>query len=592
MNKKKIQALILTGIISVGALAPAEQAAANELELIGTEVSQTIQFKNTSAKKDNKLNKLVSNASSLERLAVGAGNENIERLEGTGSSANPIHLKAKTLKGLNDIKAWLDNESINISYYRLSEFEEVDGNRTYKLHVFGLDKLVVYLNITVDASNTELTNVLDSIKELIKVVDTQEGDGTKNSPRKLEVNTEGGLTELINWAYEEGYDFYRTGKTKLVDNNIIYEVYIVPENGETTTYTNSGIYYMNLVVHNTNTEVIDYLEEITILAPETPVDPDQPEEEQPPVVAPETPDEDFDDNTDIGQDIVVESEADNINKAHVLKVNTKQGLDKILEWLDSNMSYDREENVVIDADANTTTYRINVFHHDMTVSYIDIKVSSDNNELIYLLEQVQVVLPPVEEEPETPEQPEDGDNSDKEEKPGFEHEVVKIVNGNGQQDNPYELTIKDVSIDVFNSFLNDLSALNSQVVSVETKDDFTLYTIKCNRVTRSDENVVYATIKVENSRTGIINALNEFVKENTDKPVVLPDESVKDEVVLDGTHMDDMTVEPEANNTTSNTSKPATKLPQTGSTAGVGHLLLGISSLLGGLGLRKRNKEK
>ena len=63
MNKKKIQALILTGIISVGALAPAEQAAANELELIGTEVSQTIQFKNISAKKDNKLNKLVSNAS-------------------------------------------------------------------------------------------------------------------------------------------------------------------------------------------------------------------------------------------------------------------------------------------------------------------------------------------------------------------------------------------------------------------------------------------------------------------------------------------------------------------------------------------------
>ena len=53
-----------------------------------------------------------------------------------------------------------------------------------------------------------------------------------------------------------------------------------------------------------------------------------------------------------------------------------------------------------------------------------------------------------------------------------------------------------------------------------------------------------------------------------------------------------MTVEPEANNTTSNTSKPATKLPQTGSTAGVGYLLLGISSLLGGLGLRKRNKEK
>ena len=379
---------------------------------------------------------------------------------------------------------------------------------------------------------------------------------------------------------------------------------------------------------------------------------------------------------EIIQDIEVENKVD---KTHVLKVNTKQGLDKVLEWLDSNMSYDREKDVVIDVDANITTYKITVFHHDMTVSYIDIKVSSDNNELIDMLDKISTVLPPFEGEmpeddnldndmmvnPDTDQVVDDTpvtlpddvpvdttdtpttlpddfevdtnkpvENPDDDmmvnpdtdqvvddtpvtlpddvpvedvetpsepsvpEQPEFEHEVVEIVDGNGEADNPIELTIKDVSIDVFNSFLNELKTLNTKVVSVTAQDDFTLYVIKFNRVTKNSEDSMYAVIKVENSRGKMINALNEFAKENNT--------SIKDEVVLDGTHMDDIMVNPENNDTTSddkkpntnnsttvnNTNKKPSKLPQTGDAVGIGtYLLLGISSILGGLGLRKRNKK-
>ena len=229
----------------------------------------------------------------------------------------------------------------------------------------------------------------------------------------------------------------------------------------------------------------------------------------------------------------------------------------------------------------------------------DMMVNPDTDQVV---DDTPVTLPddvPVEDvetpsEPSVPEQPE------------FEHEVVEIVNGSGEADNPLELTIKDVLIDVFNGFLNELKALNTKVISVTTQDDFTLYVIKFNRVTRNSGDSMYAVIKVENSRVEMINALNKFAKENNT--------SIKDEVA-DGTTNNDTIVYPENNDTTSddknsntestkpntntnnsttddNTNNKPSKLPNTGNAVGIGtYLLLGICSILGGLGLIKRNKR-
>ena len=98
-------------------------------------------------------------------------------------------------------------------------------------------------------------------------------------------------------------------------------------------------------------------------------------------------------------------------------------------------------------------------------------------------------------------------------------------------------------------------------------------------------NEILVIIKVQKSNTEIINAFNDFSKESDD--VTGAD---KFEPVLDGTINDNIMVEPEkeiSNNITIN------NLPNTGSAVGVGgHLLLGISSLLAGLGLIKRRNKK
>ena len=353
---------------------------------------------------------------------------------------------------------------------------------------------------------------------------------------------------------------------------------------------------------------------------------------------------------DTVQDIEVENKVD---KTHVLKVNTKQGLDKVIEWLDSNMSYDREEHVIVDRDTNTTTYKINVFHHDKTVSYVDIKVSSDNSELIEILDRIDVALPPVEESPEeggdnvappveelpeenkpvvppveddntdndgdsnkppVEESPEEGgdnitppadelpegDKDNGEKTPSFTHDVLELVGGDGQQDNPFEFIVKSNDINEFKEFLNELKSENIKTVSITEDENYIMYKIKITGMYRSNER--FATIKVEKSNTNITNAFNDFFKDN--------DNTNTDnfDPVLDGTHMDNMVVKPEVetnnnvvnpgvNNSTSNnnnlnsgSNNTTTDNPKTGDVSFAGYFGLGLTSMLAIFKNRRKRK--
>ena len=376
------------------------------------------------------------------------------------------------------------------------------------------------------------------------------------------------------------------------------------------------------------------------------------------------------------KDIEVEGEANDTNKAHVLKVNTKQGLEKVLEWLNSNMSYDREENIIVDVDTNTTTYKINVFHHDKTVSYVDIKVSSDDKILIDILNKIDIVLPPTEDEeetqpptggdtgenpdngnvqqqpsgdnatggqeqqpstppsvpmpvpPTTPEPPTgdngstdndgntSGDNVEKPNQPEvkpeikpeapeqgspeFKHEVVELVGGKGQIDNEYELVVKEVEKEVFNNFLQELKEVNTKVISVRKEGNYTLYKVKFDRVSRNTDNSVYAIIKVENGKTELVSAFNEFAVE-TNSTIVLPGQGSSDDT--------DINVKPETdtntgtegvvdNNTNNNTNSESntstnnssTDNPKTGDTSIAGYATLGLASILGIFKNRRKRK--
>jgi hypothetical protein len=430
---------------------------------------------------------------------------------------------------------------------------------------------------------------------------------------------------------------------------------------------------------------------------------------------------------EVVQDIEVENKVD---KTHVLKVNTKQGLDRVLEWLGTNMSYDREVDAVVDEDTNTTTYKLNVFHHDMTVSYVNIKVSSDDKELIDILDAIKTVLPPIEGEmPEddnldsdmevnpdndqvventpvilpddvpvdttdTPAtlpddvpvegvKPEDNIDTDmgvdtdkipskpnydvednmgvitpskpnyevdddmmidqegadipvtlpddipvedmeiEQETPSFTHDVVELVNGNGQENTPYELVVKEVEVEKFNGFLEELKVVNTVVVSVTEEENHTVYKVKFNKVTRSANGYDYAIIKVEKSKTDLVDTFNNFATE-TNPDIVIPNNTTppatpekpevdledKFEPVLDGTGNDDMMVTPnvevrpdvnkpnveevlkpnvnnESNTITNNSTNDN---PKTGDVGIAAYAGLGLASLLGVLNIKRKRK--
>ena len=209
-------------------------------------------------------------------------------------------------------------------------------------------------------------------------------------------------------------------------------------------------------------------------------------------------------------------------------------------------------------------------------------------------------VPPTEEpEIEEPSKPE-VDNPE-EEKPEFNHSIVELVSGNGQNDNPLELIIKEsVMVNELNSFLTELKMLNPILISKTIEGNYTVYELKLDRNselldkifrTRNVDDSVYAIIKVENSRTELVSVLNDFVKE-TNSSVLVPEtpSTQAPEANTESKPNDSETIKDE---TSSSTNDSTINNINSGDATRLGsYLLLGAISLLGALGLlKKRNKK-
>ncbi len=147
--------------------------------------------------------------------------------------------------------------------------------------------------------------------------------------------------------------------------------------------------------------------------------------------------------------------------------------------------------------------------------------------------------------PETPEKPETPEVPNVPETPAvpnnpvippsisdkLDSNIVEIVTGNGEKDTPLELEIKEVSSKDLNNFLNDLKDLNPVVESISKGKEYTVYKIKVEnnkssllaklfKASKSNDNI-YLDIKVKNTHTELVSALNEFAKE-TNPSVEIP----------------------------------------------------------------------
>ena len=528
---KKVQSLVVAGIISAGAIGSTGQIFA-----------------------DNSIQ-------TTKDIAIERANQNLDCTGGQGSYSDPYLIDVYNKDGLNDILAWLKDTSVNKSYYRYGEPTDMFGMTEYALHVFSTNMTTTYINIRVSTSDTDLLNLLNGIDKLSEDIFYQGGSGTTSNPHNLIVGTVKGLNSLLDSLKDSKYiGYYRSEKPVHEDaRNTTYEICAVLTDGTEV--------HMFVEVENTKSDVINAIKDIDTVKS---VLPSQPSAPQQPTTPPSNGNGSVDNsgtNTPITPNIEVGAGGTGSKlNPYALKVNTKEGLNKVLTWLGSNMSYDREEDTIVDTDANITTYKINVFYHDKTVGYVDIKVDSDNKELIDMLDKINIVLPPAEEAPE------------------FKHEVVVLEKGDGNKDNPFELSVKDVAINEVKGFLTELKELNPKVEDVVKGEDYTLFKIKLDKKSRNTDNSVYVTIKVDNSQTEILAAFNDFAKETN----VSTDED-KFEPVLDGTANDNMTVDPEVENNTS-TNNSSNDNPKTGDTSIAGYATLGLASMLGIFKNRRKRK--
>ena len=116
----------------------------------------------------------------------------------------------------------------------------------------------------------------------------------------------------------------------------------------------------------------------------------------------------------------------------------------------------------------------------------------------------------------------------------LDSDIVEIIAGNGEKDNPLNLEIKEVNVKDLNNFLNSLKELKPFVESISRDGEYTVYKIKLEnnkqslftklfrlfKITDSDENI-YLEVKVKNTYTDLVDALNEFSKE-TNPSIVIP----------------------------------------------------------------------
>ncbi len=206
----------------------------------------------------------------------------------------------------------------------------------------------------------------------------------------------------------------------------------------------------------------------------------------------------------------------------------------------------------------------------------------------------------------------------------LDSDIVEIIAGNGEKDNPLNLEIKEVNVKDLNNFLNSLKELKPFVESISRDGEYTVYKIKLEnnkhslftklfrlfKITDSDENI-YLEVKVKNTYTDLVDALNEFSK-GTNPSIVIPQEPSKPDSEEDdqskpdsGEDSDnnDSTNKPEADNDSNNSdsdstdeSKPDEDNKGNSPTTGDASILpyLGLGAIASGalfVSLRKKNKK-
>ena len=206
----------------------------------------------------------------------------------------------------------------------------------------------------------------------------------------------------------------------------------------------------------------------------------------------------------------------------------------------------------------------------------------------------------------------------------LDSDIVEIISGNGEKDNPLNLEIKEVNVKDLNNFLNSLEELNPFVESISIDGEYTVYKIKLEdnkpslftkllrlfKTTGSDENI-YLELQVKNTYTDLVDALNKFSKE-TNPSIVIPQEPSKpDSEGEDQSKPDsegdsdnnDSTNKPETDNDSNDLdsdstdeSKPDEDNKENSPTTGDASILpyLGLGAIASGVlvvSLRKKNKK-
>ena len=87
--------------------------------------------------------------------------------------------------------------------------------------------------------------------------------------------------------------------------------------------------------------------------------------------------------------------------------------------------------------------------------------------------------------------------------------VVTPVNGSGQKDSPVQMEVKDVTVEEFNKFLNNIKKLNSEIQNEYVDGEFTVYQIKVKNnslmskfikaIKNQETNEAYMNIKIRNT---------------------------------------------------------------------------------------------
>ena len=105
--------------------------------------------------------------------------------------------------------------------------------------------------------------------------------------------------------------------------------------------------------------------------------------------------------------------------------------------------------------------------------------------------------------------------------------VVTPVNGSGQKDSPVQMEVKDVTVEEFNKFLNNIKKLNPEIQREYTDGEFTVYQIKIQnnslmskfiRTLKNEEtNEAYINIKIKNSVANSEELKSELKKVLTEK---------------------------------------------------------------------------